>query len=155
MTAAPIQEPHQSTRPLQQRNTYFLLVLYATAFQEHAQALFEQVQQWIITNASWFYILAVALVLISLVFLTVSRYGDIKLGPDYSEPDYRKQLVRHAVLGRDGDQPHVLRRGRTGHAFHHAARGRPRYRRRSARSHENHLFPLGPACLGSLCQGSR
>jgi len=66
----------------------FLLVLYATAFEEHAQALFESVQQWIITNASWFYILAVALVLISVVFLAVSRYGDIKLGPDHSEPDY-------------------------------------------------------------------
>lgn len=66
----------------------FLLVLYATAFQENAQALFEEVQQWIITNASWFYILTVALVLISVVFLAVSRYGDIKLGPDHSEPDY-------------------------------------------------------------------
>jgi len=65
-----------------------LLVLYATVFQEHAQRVFEHVQQWIITNASWFYILTVALVLISVVFLAVSRYGDIKLGPDHSEPDY-------------------------------------------------------------------
>ncbi|MBK4989185.1 BCCT family transporter [Pseudomonas sp. S36] len=65
-----------------------LLVLYATVFQEHAQQVFEHVQQWIITNASWFYILTVALVLISVVFLAVSRYGDIKLGPDHSEPDY-------------------------------------------------------------------
>ncbi|MFB4394244.1 MULTISPECIES: BCCT family transporter [unclassified Pseudomonas] len=68
----------------------FLLVLYASVFQEHAQTLFDHVQGWIITNASWFYILAVALVLISVVFLAVSRYGDIKLGPDHSEPDYRK-----------------------------------------------------------------
>lgn len=65
-----------------------LLVLYATMFQAHAQSVFEQVQQWIVTNAAWFYILTVALVLISVVFLAVSRYGDIKLGPDHSEPDY-------------------------------------------------------------------
>ncbi|MBH3432263.1 BCCT family transporter [Pseudomonas citronellolis] len=66
-----------------------VLVLYASVFQEQAQALFNDVQQWIITNASWFYILAVALILISVVFLAVSRYGDIKLGPDHSEPEYR------------------------------------------------------------------
>ncbi|MFJ2981766.1 MULTISPECIES: BCCT family transporter [unclassified Pseudomonas] len=65
-----------------------LLVLYASLFQEPAQRIFEHVQQWIVTNASWFYILAVAVVLISVVFLAVSRYGDIKLGPDHSEPDY-------------------------------------------------------------------
>ncbi|MBD9513688.1 BCCT family transporter [Pseudomonas sp. PDM22] len=67
----------------------FLLVLYAVAFQEQAQAQFEKVQQWIVVNASWFYILAVALILISVVFLAISRYGDIKLGPDHSEPEYR------------------------------------------------------------------
>ncbi|WP_419710397.1 BCCT family transporter [Pseudomonas sp. NFX224] len=66
-----------------------LLVLYAVVFQVEAQSQFDSIQQWINTNASWFYILAVALVLISVVFLAVSRYGDIKLGPDHSEPDYR------------------------------------------------------------------
>ena len=66
-----------------------LLVLYTVIFQRQAQEQFNFVQQWIFTNASWFYVLAVALVLISVVFLAVSRYGDIKLGPDHSEPDYR------------------------------------------------------------------
>src|SRR5690606_35711369 len=91
MTAAP--KPKSTLNPpvfYSSAILIFLLVLYATAFQEHAQMLFEQVQQWIITNARWFYILAVALVLISVVFLAVSRYGDIKLGPDHSEPGYRK-----------------------------------------------------------------
>lgn len=66
-----------------------LLVLYAVLFKDRAQTQFEHIQQWIFTNASWFYILAVALILISVVFLAVSRYGDIKLGPDHSEPEYR------------------------------------------------------------------
>ncbi|WP_193452387.1 BCCT family transporter [Pseudomonas nitroreducens] len=66
-----------------------LLVLYAVLFKSQAQTQFEHIQQWIFTNASWFYILAVALILISVVFLAVSRYGDIKLGPDHSEPEYR------------------------------------------------------------------
>lgn len=63
-------------------------VVYAVAFQEHAQGLFTSIQGWIITNVSWFYVLSVALILIFVVFLAVSRYGDIKLGPDHSEPDY-------------------------------------------------------------------
>lgn len=66
-----------------------MLVLYAVVFQIEAQAQFDHIQRWINTNASWFYILSVALILISVVFLAVSRYGDIKLGPDHSEPDYR------------------------------------------------------------------
>ncbi|MBG4395483.1 choline BCCT transporter BetT [Pseudomonas aeruginosa] len=65
------------------------LVLFTVLLQEQAQSLFEQVQQWIVGNASWFYVLAVALILVSVVFLAVSRYGDIKLGPDHSRPDYR------------------------------------------------------------------
>ncbi len=64
------------------------LVVFAVAFPDSAQSLFSLVQGWIITNASWFYILAVALILITTVFLAVSRYGDIKLGPDHSQPDY-------------------------------------------------------------------
>ena len=45
-------------------------------------------QDWIFTNVSWFYIVAVAVILGTVVFLGVSRYGDIKLGPDHSTPDY-------------------------------------------------------------------
>ncbi|MFC4299475.1 BCCT family transporter [Castellaniella hirudinis] len=54
-----------------------------------AQRVFDATQAWILGNASWFYILTVAVILLSVVFLAVSRYGDIKLGPDHSQPDYR------------------------------------------------------------------
>ncbi|MCL7462749.1 choline BCCT transporter BetT [Pseudomonas sp. NW5] len=66
----------------------FALVTFAVALPQTAQALFGQVQNWIVGNASWFYVLAVALILITVAFLAVSRYGDIKLGPDHSQPDY-------------------------------------------------------------------
>ncbi|MFJ9991862.1 BCCT family transporter [Pseudomonas putida] len=65
-----------------------ILVLYASVFQSHAQTLFAHIQGWIIVNVSWFYILGVALILGTVVFLGISRYGDIKLGPDHSTPDY-------------------------------------------------------------------
>ncbi len=64
------------------------LVVYSVAMPEHAQALFGDVQAWIIANVSWLYILAVAIILLMVVLLAFSRYGDIKLGPDHSEPDY-------------------------------------------------------------------
>jgi len=66
-----------------------LLVGFAILAPESAQTLFDSVQRWILGNVSWFYILVVAIILLSVVFLAVSRYGDIKLGPDHSEPDYR------------------------------------------------------------------
>ncbi|MDH4563023.1 choline BCCT transporter BetT [Pseudomonas sp. BN411] len=65
------------------------LVLYSTLARDQAQSLFGHIQGWIITNASWFYVLTVALILITVVFLAISRFGDIKLGPDHSQPDYR------------------------------------------------------------------
>jgi len=65
------------------------LVLFTVAMPETAQTLFQEIQRWIIANVSWFYILTVAIILVSVVFLAISRYGDIKLGPDHSEPDYR------------------------------------------------------------------
>ncbi len=64
------------------------LVLFAIGFPETAQAVFGQAQAWITENASWFYILAVAILLLAVVFMGVSRYGDIKLGPDHSVPDF-------------------------------------------------------------------
>ena len=66
-----------------------LLVGFAIAAPKTAQNLFESIQRWILGNASWFYILVVAIILLSVAFLAISRYGDIKLGPDHSEPDYR------------------------------------------------------------------
>ncbi|EQM78889.1 choline BCCT transporter BetT [Stutzerimonas stutzeri] len=65
-----------------------LLVIYSVAAPEHAQAVFSDVQAWIIANVSWLYILAVAIILLMVVLLALSRYGEIKLGPDHSEPDY-------------------------------------------------------------------
>lgn len=64
------------------------LVIYSVAAPTHAQGTFGAVQAWIIANVSWLYILAVAIILLAVVLLAFSRFGDIKLGPDHSEPDY-------------------------------------------------------------------
>jgi len=64
------------------------LLLYTAALPKQAQALFNVVQASIIDNGSWFYVLTVAFIFFFVIFLGVSRYGDIRLGPDHSTPDY-------------------------------------------------------------------
>ncbi|QGZ29575.1 BCCT family transporter [Stutzerimonas stutzeri] len=64
------------------------LVIYSVTVPDHAQSVFSEVQAWIIANVSWLYILAVAVILLMVALLAISRYGNIKLGPDHSEPDY-------------------------------------------------------------------
>ncbi|KUJ82669.1 high-affinity choline transporter BetT [Microbulbifer flavimaris] len=65
-----------------------LLVAFAVFFPEKATALFEGMQTTIVDYFGWYYILIVAILLITVVVLGLSRLGDIKLGPEHSKPDY-------------------------------------------------------------------
>ncbi|NQZ87375.1 MAG: choline BCCT transporter BetT [Colwellia sp.] len=64
------------------------LLLYTAALPKQAQSVFTLIQASIIENGSWFYVLTVAFIFFFVIFLAVSRYGDIRLGPDHSTPDY-------------------------------------------------------------------
>jgi choline/glycine/proline betaine transport protein len=64
------------------------LLLYTVALPKQAQTLFSLIQASIVDNGSWFYVLTVAFIFFFVIFLGVSRYGDIRLGPDHSTPDY-------------------------------------------------------------------
>ena len=63
-------------------------VLFGALFPERAGRVFNMVQAEIVRDFGWFYIVAVAAFLLFVIFLMLSRYGDIKLGPDDSEPEY-------------------------------------------------------------------
>lgn len=65
-----------------------LLAFVVTVFHEGSLKIFDQVQSWIVNDVGWFYILVVAVILMVTVFCMFSRFGDIKLGPDHSTPDY-------------------------------------------------------------------
>ena len=49
---------------------------------------FTAAKTWAANDAAWFTVLAVAGFLIFVVSLAFSRYGQLKLGPDHSQPDY-------------------------------------------------------------------
>ena len=66
----------------------FILVAGTAAFPKLAESYFASIQSSIMTNASWFYVAAVAIILVCVSFLGLSRYGDIKLGPDHAQPDF-------------------------------------------------------------------
>ncbi len=77
------------------KNVFFIssglivaIVFFASIFPKLADSFFKQLQAVIIENGSWFYVLTVAIILLTVVFLAMSRYGTIKLGPDHSEADY-------------------------------------------------------------------
>ncbi|GAA5186803.1 choline BCCT transporter BetT [Ferrimonas gelatinilytica] len=65
-----------------------LLVAYAAVAPDQAANQFSALQAAVIANAGWFYILVVALILLFVAFLGLSRFGDIKLGPDHAEPKF-------------------------------------------------------------------
>ncbi|MDO6719913.1 choline BCCT transporter BetT [Psychrosphaera sp. 1_MG-2023] len=64
------------------------LLLYTVLLPDQAQNLFTVMQSSIVDNGSWFYVLTVAFIFFFVVFLGLSRYGDIRLGPDHATPDY-------------------------------------------------------------------
>lgn len=65
-----------------------LLVGFAAISPTFAGGVFQSIQDAIVQYGSWYYVLVVAVILIVVSVLTFTRFGDIKLGPDHSEPDY-------------------------------------------------------------------
>lgn len=65
-----------------------LLLIYAGVWPDNASSNINAMQSFLVETFGWFYILTVAIILITVTFLGLSRYGEIKLGPDHSSPDY-------------------------------------------------------------------
>ncbi|MEP1868242.1 MAG: BCCT family transporter, partial [Paraglaciecola sp.] len=65
-----------------------ILVLFALVSPKTADVFFSHLQSTIIANGSWFYVLSVAAILMSVLYLGFSKYGEIKLGPDHCKPDF-------------------------------------------------------------------
>ncbi|MEX2468664.1 MAG: choline BCCT transporter BetT [Pseudohongiellaceae bacterium] len=65
-----------------------LFCIYGSVFSEHAAVTFSTLQTWLVVNVGWFYMGVVAVFFGFVVYLAFSRFGQIKLGPDDSEPDY-------------------------------------------------------------------
>ncbi|TLM79632.1 BCCT family transporter [Microbulbifer harenosus] len=65
-----------------------ILVVYAVLFPKDATARFQSMQETIVTYMGWYYVLIVAILLVTVVIISMSRLGDIKLGPEHEKPEY-------------------------------------------------------------------
>lgn len=65
-----------------------MLLVFAVLAPDTADHLFGVMQASIVENGSWFCVLSVAIILVTVIFLGFSRYGSIRLGPDHAVPDY-------------------------------------------------------------------
>ncbi len=65
-----------------------LLVIGAVSNPKGMGEVFSVTLTYITNDFGWFYMLAVALFLIFIVSIALSPWGQIKLGPDHSEPEY-------------------------------------------------------------------
>ena len=85
-------EPHPA--PLDKPVFYLAAALLvvtvgaAALLPEQAERLFDRLQSGIIVNGSWYYVLVVAIILVVTVGVALTRYGEIKLGPDHAEAEY-------------------------------------------------------------------
>ncbi|OBT09257.1 choline transporter [Shewanella sp. UCD-FRSSP16_17] len=65
-----------------------MMVLLCAFWPQQSAAFFQTVQSWLQLKVGWFYIVGVAIFIIFIMFVMMSRFGDIKLGPDHAVPDY-------------------------------------------------------------------
>lgn len=64
------------------------ITLWALISPGQADAVLGMVVEWISGWFGWFYIALVAIVLIFVIYLALSRYGNTKLGPAHSKPEF-------------------------------------------------------------------
>lgn len=65
-----------------------LFSLVTILFNDQANQLITQILNWVSRTFSWYYLLAATLYLVFVLFIALSRYGEIKLGPKHSKPEF-------------------------------------------------------------------
>jgi len=63
-------------------------VIFGAGFASTAEEWLGSIRTWITDNLGWFMILSVAVLLVFCLFMAISKYGKVRLGPDDSRPDY-------------------------------------------------------------------
>lgn len=62
---------------------------WAIFLPDGARTTMKLVVDWIATNLGWYYVLTMALVIGFVIWVALSKEGDIRLGPDESRPQYK------------------------------------------------------------------
>ena len=62
--------------------------VWALITPEGAEGIIGTVVGWISAGFGWYYFVVATLILVFVIFIAASRFGDIKLGPQHSTPDF-------------------------------------------------------------------
>lgn len=62
--------------------------LYTMLFNDTASAILDAVLAWVSRSFGWYYFFTASVCIVFVLFLAFSRYGDVKLGPKHSVPEY-------------------------------------------------------------------
>lgn len=65
-----------------------LFSLFGAGFSAIAEASFGGMQSWLVANMGWFYLLVTVFFFFFVLYLALSNFGKIRLGPDDSRPDF-------------------------------------------------------------------
>ena len=65
-----------------------LFSIITILFNEQANQVIINILNWVSRTFSWYYLLAATLYLVFIIFIACSRYGEIKLGPKHSKPEF-------------------------------------------------------------------
>lgn len=63
--------------------------LWAISMPDGARTTMKTAVGWIATNLGWYYVLTMALVIGFVLWVALSKEGDVRLGPDHSRPQYK------------------------------------------------------------------
>lgn len=126
-------------------------VFYGTVYSDDAESLFSVVQDSLIASFGWFYVLAASTMLCFVIWLGLSRFGNIRLGGDDSKPEFGR-LTWFTMLMAAGMGIGLVFYGVTEPVLHYISPPPcdPAERCCNPRSHFLQLFSLGITSLGDL-----
>ncbi len=87
--------PPSPERPRTKRPVFFTsaaitiaVTLWCALAPTHAEATLGEMVTWVSTWFGWYYIALATAVLVFVVYLGFSRYGEVRLGPEHSRPEF-------------------------------------------------------------------
>ena len=126
---------------------------WAVAFTDNLNKVTTASLNWVTGTFGWTYLVVTLGILIFLVFLAFSPFGDLRLGKDTDRPEFNdRHLAGDDPERGDGHRPGVLRCGGTDLASRDATAraGRAQHARGRGARPAVLLLRLGPARLGDL-----
>lgn len=65
-----------------------VMAVWAIAAPSQAESVIGSAVSWVVGAFGWFYIVLTTVVLVFVIYLALSRYGSVRLGPDNSRPEF-------------------------------------------------------------------